>query len=168
MNDILQNGGVRVGLRLHAEVPCLLEEGLGLGSEDRWRGRLDVRVAVDALDDEPDVFPAAADGIPLLTRTPPAGGLTLHHADAGLERHALGFCQPVADAPEVAADDVDLVVVGARGHGRVGSALLGSVSTWLLQPSWPGTSENGAASGLAAASAAMLRSAVPAFVSVSV
>jgi nucleotide-binding universal stress UspA family protein len=30
------------------------------------------------------------------------------------------------------AEDVDVVAVGARGHGAVGAALLGSVSTWLL------------------------------------
>jgi nucleotide-binding universal stress UspA family protein len=31
-----------------------------------------------------------------------------------------------------AAEDADLVVIGARGHGAIGSALLGSMATWVL------------------------------------
>lgn len=38
---------------------------------------------------------------------------------------------PRADL-EVAAEGADLFVMGARGHGAIGAAVLGSVSTWLL------------------------------------
>lgn len=33
---------------------------------------------------------------------------------------------------EIASEGADLFVMGARGHGAVGAALLGSISTWLL------------------------------------
>jgi nucleotide-binding universal stress UspA family protein len=51
-------------------------------------------------------------------------------ADVTLEREFIRGTPRAALSGQ--ADDVDLVVVGARGHGAVGSALLGSVSTWIL------------------------------------
>jgi nucleotide-binding universal stress UspA family protein len=51
-------------------------------------------------------------------------------AGVTLEREFIRGTPRAALAAE--ADRVDLVVVGARGHGAVGSALLGSVSTWIL------------------------------------
>ncbi len=51
-------------------------------------------------------------------------------ADVTLEREFVRGTPRTALASQ--AENVDLVVVGACGHGAVGAALLGSVSTWLL------------------------------------
>jgi nucleotide-binding universal stress UspA family protein len=46
----------------------------------------------------------------------------------GRKFHLHGARQALSEAAATA----DLVVLGARGHGRVGAALLGSVTTWML------------------------------------
>lgn len=52
-----------------------------------------------------------------------ARNITIRHRfEEGSARHVL----------DEAAQESDLVVMGARGHGAIGSAILGSVSTWLL------------------------------------
>jgi nucleotide-binding universal stress UspA family protein len=47
-----------------------------------------------------------------------------------LERHFVDGRPRTELARE--ADAADLLIMGARGHGAIGSAILGSVSTWLL------------------------------------
>lgn len=54
-----------------------------------------------------------------------------HHATDVVVDHAFVHGRPRAALAE-AASGADLLVLGARGHGAVGAALLGSVSTWLL------------------------------------
>lgn len=53
-----------------------------------------------------------------------------HSAEMGIDRSFVHGRPRTAIAE--AAEGADMLVLGARGHGAVGSALLGSVSTWLL------------------------------------
>ncbi|GIU92459.1 MAG: 5-formyltetrahydrofolate cyclo-ligase [Acidimicrobiia bacterium] len=83
-------------------------------------------VAFHPLPDEVDLRPllGAVDGIRwALTRTEPTG-LTVHPAEAPLERHRFGFMQPVKDAPRLSPDQVDVVLVPGllfdRRGGRLG------------------------------------------------
>ncbi len=54
--------------------------------------------------DRPDIVWA-------VTRTPDAGWLTAHPLDSVRERHAYGFEQPVADAPQVSPEAIDAILV---------------------------------------------------------
>jgi 5-formyltetrahydrofolate cyclo-ligase len=61
-----------------------------------------------------------------VTRTWPQGRLTVHRADADMERHRWGYLQPVATADELRLDEIGAVLVpgvlfdrrgGRLGHG---------------------------------------------------
>lgn len=59
----------------------------------------------------------------LVTRTPPDGPLTVHPLDVPHERHRYGFMQPVADAPHVEPEDIDIALVPGRVFDRLGGRL---------------------------------------------
>jgi 5-formyltetrahydrofolate cyclo-ligase len=67
---------------------------------------------------------SARNGTLLATRTPEQGGsLTIHELGGPLEVHRLGFLQPHASAPEVAPEDVDLVLVPGLAFDLWGTRL---------------------------------------------
>jgi 5-formyltetrahydrofolate cyclo-ligase len=75
---------------------------------------------------EVDLDPLLADHRCCVTRTHSGGVLTVHPADAPVERHRFGYLQPVAGSPEVPLGQVGAVLVpgavfdvhgGRLGHG---------------------------------------------------
>jgi 5-formyltetrahydrofolate cyclo-ligase len=84
-------------------------------------------VLFDPLPGEPDLGPLVdllPDRLFALTRTPPTGRmLTAHSARGPLERHPYGFCQPMADAPQIAIDEVVAVCVPGLAFDRRGGRL---------------------------------------------
>lgn len=59
---------------------------------------------------------------PVLSRLA-AGAVSWHRADGALERHPYGFDQPMAGAPEVAPDELRLVLVPGLAFDRSGIRL---------------------------------------------
>jgi 5-formyltetrahydrofolate cyclo-ligase len=59
-----------------------------------------------------------------VTRTPRTGPLTIHALEEPLERHPFGYLQPRPDAPPIAPDGIEAVLVPgllfARNGGRLG------------------------------------------------
>lgn len=82
-------------------------------------------VSYCAMPDEVDLsgLPRRTNRPLVLTRTPPAGPLTLHAADGPLETHRYGFTQPAADAPPVDPGYVGVVLVPGLVFDRTGNRL---------------------------------------------
>ena len=59
----------------------------------------------------------------LLTRTPPAGWLTVHRFGAPLQRHPLGFDQPVSESEELAPSDLDVILLPGLAFDSTGARL---------------------------------------------
>lgn len=59
----------------------------------------------------------------MVTRTPRQGPLTIHRLTSDLETHPFGYRQPSEDAPEVAAESIEVVLVPGVLFGLDGSRL---------------------------------------------
>ncbi|MDP8958339.1 MAG: 5-formyltetrahydrofolate cyclo-ligase [Actinomycetota bacterium] len=68
----------------------------------------------------PDLLPGHSFAV---TRTPLQGPLTVHPLTSPMERHRLGFWQPVAQAPAIAPEDVDVALVPGLAFDRCGVRL---------------------------------------------
>jgi 5-formyltetrahydrofolate cyclo-ligase len=98
-------------------------DNVGDWLDDRRPG---VVVGFLAMGDEIDMSPLveAHPGIRFgLTRTAPGVRLTVHDYSAPRERHRFGFEQPAADAPQIAAEEVDVVLVPGLAFGPDGRRL---------------------------------------------
>ena len=82
-------------------------------------GRTDRVITFSHLPDEPDLSSFVRPSM-LLTRTPEEGWLTIHAADAQLERHRWGFLQPVAGCEEVDPEELGIPsgITAFAGHTR--------------------------------------------------
>lgn len=88
-----------------------------LGAWGRLRGRVLLYLPMP---DEPDL--TSIEGPELnVTRTPDDGGpLTIHRLGGKLERHHLGFDQPIASEPEVEPWTIDMALVPGLAFDRSG------------------------------------------------
>ncbi len=58
-----------------------------------------------------------------ITRTNPAGLLTVHPADSATQRHSFGYLQPPSDAPRIPLTDLVVVLVPGLVFDRAGGRL---------------------------------------------
>lgn len=78
------------------------------------------------MEDEIDLTELTRSDLPVrwcATRTPDVGPLTIHELGGPLETHPFGFSQPIATAPWVSPDDIDIALVPGVAFDLFGNRL---------------------------------------------